>query len=217
MQETFTLGSPTVSYLTKAGLALLTLVVFAVATPAVKADPITLVTESGGFHLDNLGNNGEPNGLDTLLGAIVTNNHTVAGNSGSFVATLNNLTFTEGFTGFGSEGAYNFSFSQLLTINGQTQVLDLAGLINIGTVEDSVHILGGEVLTFEFDTFSVVATVLPSSVFATGNGDFFGTLSAEFVVTPKDLDAVPEPATILLLGTGLVGVAARFRKRRRAK
>jgi hypothetical protein len=205
------------SHLTKAGLALFGFIVFAIAGPAVKADPLTLVTESSGFLRNNLGNNGVPNGLDSLLGTAVTNSQTLAGNTGSFVATLNNLTFTEGFTGFGSEGAYVFSLSQLLTVNGQTQVLNLSGLINIGTEQDSVHILSGDILTFDFDTFSVVATVLPSDIFGTANGDFFGALSAQFVVTPKDTNAVPEPTTIFLLGTGLVGVAARMRKRRRCR
>lgn len=207
--------NPKLTHLTKAGLALFGFIVFAIAGPTVKADPLTLVTDSNGFQLSNLGNNGVPNGLDSLLGTAVTDTRTLAGNTGSFVGTLNNLTFTEGFTGFGSEGAYNFSFSQMLTVNGQTQVLNLSGLINIGTEQDSVHILSGDILTFDFDTFSVVATVLPSDVFGTANGDFFGALSAQFVVTPKDCNAVPEPTTILLLGTGLAGFAARMRKRRR--
>lgn len=198
-------------------MAILALIVFVIASPSASAEPVTIVTQSGGFQLYNLGNNGVPNGLDTLIGATAANTQILAGNTASYVATLNELTFTEGFTGFGSEGTYNFSFSQLLTINGQTQVLNVAGLINIGTFEDSVSILGGDVLTFNFDTFSVVATVLPSSVFATGNGDFFGTLSAQFDVSPNDCEPVPEPATILLLSTGLAGFAAKIRKRRRLR
>ena len=205
------------SHSAKAGMAILALIVFALGSSSASAEPITIVTQSSGFQLFNLGNNGIPNGHDTLIGATGAHTQTVAGNTASYTASLNELTFTEGFTGFGSEGTYNFSFSQLLNINGQTQVLNLDGLINIGTFEDSVTILGGEVLTFTFDTFSVVATVLPSSIFATGNGDFVGTLSAQFVVLPNDLEAVPEPATILLLSTGLAGLAARIRQRTRQK
>src|SRR6266851_2971397 len=110
--------------LTKTTLAFAVLAVLIVLAPAAKADPITIT--SGGFSLQNLGNNGLGiSGLDALAGAVASSTHNVTG-SGSFTALLNPLTFTTGFTGIGSAGSHPFTFSQLLTINGQTQVLNLA-------------------------------------------------------------------------------------------
>src|SRR6266852_4627782 len=98
--------------LTKASVGLAVLMVAAAMTPAAKADPFVIVQTSG-FELHNLGNNGTvPNGLDSLIGAAASNN---LNGTGSFIATLNPLTFTEGFTGFGSQGSYAFNFSQPLT------------------------------------------------------------------------------------------------------
>ena len=52
--EGSTLRNHKLSHLIKAGLAMFGFIVFAIAGPAVKADPLTLVTESSGFLRGNL-------------------------------------------------------------------------------------------------------------------------------------------------------------------
>src|SRR5204863_5115288 len=100
--------------LTKTSLALAVLLIWLAAVPAAKADPITLT--SGGFSLTNLGNDGTGvPGMDSLVGALATTTRNING-GGSFIALLNPLTFTTGFTGANSGGAHPFTFSQLLTI-----------------------------------------------------------------------------------------------------
>ncbi|HVS81162.1 MAG TPA: PEP-CTERM sorting domain-containing protein [Pyrinomonadaceae bacterium] len=201
--------------LTKAGLGLAILLVSIAIAPAAKADPITI--QSSNFALQGLGNNGTiANGLDNLIGAAASSSHNVNG-AGSFIAILNPLTFTTGPTGIGSGGSYLFNFSQLLTINGQTQTLNIAGSIDISATVDTVHILSSAPLTFNFTTFSVDVNVLPADIVGPGadGGIFSDVLKAEFTVMPSDCNPVPEPATLSLLGLGLAGVAAKLRQRRK--
>jgi PEP-CTERM motif len=206
------LGVSQMRFLAKFGLLLAVLAVSIAMAPAAKADPITV--GSGGFSVINLGNDGsgDPT-MDSLSGAARTFTQNVSAGT-SFVAVLNPLTFLTGPTGLNSGGAHAFTFSQLLTINGQTQTMNLFGSIDIGHDVDTVHILSATPLTFRFTTFSVVVNVIPTDLDGFG-GETTGHLKAKFTVVPNT--AVPEPATLTLMGLGLAGAAAKLRQRRKRK
>ena len=73
-----------------------------------------------------------------------------------------------------------------------------------------------------FTTYNLLFTI-PETFFVQSlrfthgpSGDSFGLLLDNLVVSTVDPEPVPEPATLLLLGTGLAGVGAAARRRRKA-
>ena len=63
-----------------------------------------------------------------------------------------------GFTGVNSPGSHDFNFSQLVFIDGQSQMMNIFGTIDIGFDTHTVHLLHADPLTFTFDTFTVDVT-----------------------------------------------------------
>jgi hypothetical protein len=197
-----------------------TFVSLLLVAPVANAEPLQIITQSGGFQLTGLGNNGNgtPNNqFDVFIGDAHTESNTVDSSGGSFVALVNPLTFIQDFTGIGSEGSYALNFSELLTVNGQTQTLNLIGSLTIGTFSDSIALLRNSRIIWQFNSFSVSATVLPVTIFGADNGSYHDFLCAQFEVKPNCDTTVPEPATMVLLGTGLAGIAAKVRQRRNAR
>ena len=188
------------------------LAIFAAGQTIAKADPVTVSGTSSG---------------------------TITGTAADFLSFTGNTFTATTAGGVGSfSGADRIGTFTLLSTAGETPV---SGNFTLNlTFTAPAGIEGGQAATYTATVSGTISTPNvggvqivfdnPTQTFTFNNGTASGTFSIElpklFVqsgdtanltagLTGNQTSAVPEPATMILLGTGLAGVAARIRKRRK--